>query len=197
MTYTGSYAADRWLILNEDGTEFGAFSTQADRDEVLDALASRARTEAVEKDWLDDFDGDKPIYTDRELIDLLGSLLQAQVREQRINSVEELHGMLRHIGRSQRAALESEAAPVQQSGQCAVDDGGCANDRTLPVGAAPPLVPAVSEDAVTDALGVFSRWAIDVATLGELADLEKRLQAVGVDMQQVGRWSSLKDSSHV
>lgn len=43
MTYTGSYAADRWLILNEDGTEFGAFSTQAARDEVLDALASRTQ----------------------------------------------------------------------------------------------------------------------------------------------------------
>lgn len=49
MTYTGSYAADRWLILNEDGTEYAAFTTQAARDEVLDALASRkaARTEAV------------------------------------------------------------------------------------------------------------------------------------------------------
>lgn len=63
--------------------------------------------ETVTADWLDKFDGDKPIYTDRELIDLLGALLQAQIREGRINSIEELHGMLRHIGRSQRAPSPS------------------------------------------------------------------------------------------
>jgi predicted nucleic acid-binding Zn-ribbon protein len=104
--------------------------------------AARVAPEPVAKDWLDDFDGDKPIYTDRELIDLLGTLLQAQVREQRINSIEELHGMLRHIGRSQRAALASPsiASPGREEGwfhlqgdarlgRCATE--GCGGQPTM------------------------------------------------------------------
>jgi hypothetical protein len=40
------------------------------------------------------------------------------------------------------------------------------------------------------ALAVFSKWAIDVSTLGELGDLEARMREVGIDLQQVGEWSS-------
>lgn len=40
------------------------------------------------------------------------------------------------------------------------------------------------------ALAVFSKWTVDVATIGELSDLESRLAAVGVSLQQVGAWGA-------
>ena len=40
------------------------------------------------------------------------------------------------------------------------------------------------------ALAVYGKWVMDVATLGELADLEARMAAVGVTLQDVGEWSN-------
>lgn len=45
------------------------------------------------------------------------------------------------------------------------------------------------------ALAVFSQWAIDVATLDQLADLEARMVGIGSNLQQVGQWSSFDPES--
>lgn len=44
--------------------------------------------------------------------------------------------------------------------------------------------------AAWQALAVLSQWSIDVSTIGEFADLERRLAAVGITLQQVGQWSA-------
>jgi hypothetical protein len=56
-----------------------------------------------------DAEGEKlePVaYTDRELLELFRMLLHAQIREERINSIEELRGMLRHVEAALRASLQ-------------------------------------------------------------------------------------------
>lgn len=40
------------------------------------------------------------------------------------------------------------------------------------------------------ALAVFSQWAIDTASLDQLADLESRMVGIGGNLQQVGQWSA-------
>lgn len=37
------------------------------------------------------------VYTDRDLIELFRMLLRQQIREERINSISELHGLLEHV----------------------------------------------------------------------------------------------------
>lgn len=68
---------------------------------ALSALeAEFPAVEVAMGDWLDDFDGRKPAYTDRELLELFQMLLSAQIREERINSIEELRGLLRQVSRA-------------------------------------------------------------------------------------------------
>ena len=44
------------------------------------------------------------VYTDRDLIELFRMLLRQQIREERINSISELYGLLEHV----EAALDDE-----------------------------------------------------------------------------------------
>lgn len=39
------------------------------------------------------------------------------------------------------------------------------------------------------ALAVYGKWMIDVATLGELGDLERRMNAVGISLQKLGEYA--------
>jgi hypothetical protein len=56
------------------------------------------------------------------------------------------------------------------------------------------LEPQAVDDAMVErmraALSVFSKWAVDVATLGELEALDKQLCSVGVPITYVGEWSA-------
>lgn len=55
---------------------------------------------------------DAPAYTDHELLELFQMLLRSQIREERINSIEELHGLLRHVERNLDAAKVRRFAPL-------------------------------------------------------------------------------------
>lgn len=95
-------------------------------------------------------------------------------------------------------ALEAVAADVVGigNGENAISDASrllVESALTSP----PPVDPAPSQDGVvTDAmraaLAVYGKWCVDIATLGELADLETRMSAVGISLQQMGEWTDLE-----
>lgn len=51
---------------------------------------------------------------------------------------------------------------------------------------ASPQPEAVITEEVRKALTVYGEWAISVATLGELADLERKMSQVGITLQRMG-----------
>lgn len=62
-----------------------------------------AQVEDREKEH-DPFPSEPCVYSDRELLELFQMLLRSQIREERINSIEELHGLLRHVNKALAAA---------------------------------------------------------------------------------------------